>query len=199
MTTPATLARLPLRRLAIATAIVLPLAGLLALLGFGFTVEPRYVPSPMLGRRAPDFALELFDGGILKLADLRGRVVVVNFWASWCVPCREEARVLEAAWRRYAGPVTFVGVNTQDQEEPARAFLREFGISYPNGPDPAGRITIDYGVWGIPETFVLDPEGRITYKHVGAIDPRTLEAKLEEAARSVTSGAEGRGDYQPAR
>ena len=188
------------RRLLIAVAVVGPAVAVLALLAYGFGREPRYIESPMLGRAAPPFGLTLFDGRTLRLEDLRGKVVFLNFWASWCPPCRAEARTLEAAWRahRHQG-VVFVGVNTQDDAERARAFLDEFGITYPNGRDLAGRIAIDYGVWGLPETFLIDPEGRITYKHVGTLGPAVIAARIDEARRGVVSTAQGRGEYQSTR
>ncbi len=86
--------------------------------------------------------------------------MVVDFWASWCVPCRQEAPLLEATWRAYRDQgVVFVGVNFQDEERAARRFLDEFGITFPNGPDPGSRIAIDYGVYGIPELFFHRPPG----------------------------------------
>jgi cytochrome c biogenesis protein CcmG, thiol:disulfide interchange protein DsbE len=124
-------------------------------------------------------------------------VVFLNFRASWCPPCRAEARTLEAAWRTYKdGGVVFVGVNIQDQDERALAFLQEFDITYPNGIDRGAKIAIDYGVWGLPETFFIDADGRITYKHVGALGWETVTTKLDAALRGEVSTAEGRGDYQ---
>jgi cytochrome c biogenesis protein CcmG/thiol:disulfide interchange protein DsbE len=143
------------------------------------------------------FTVRLMDGGELSLADLRGKVVFLNFWASWCPPCRAEARALEASWQQHrGGDVVFLGINIQDQEDKAREFLREFGVTYANGIDPVNRIAIDYGVWGIPETFFLDRTGRITYKHVGALGMDTVHAKLEEALQGIASRREGKGDYQ---
>lgn len=190
-------ATLTRRRWMIAAAILAPVAAVLALLAYGFTTEPRYIPSPLVAKPAPPFTLTLFDGGVLRLEALRGKVVFLNFWASWCVPCREEARDLEAAWREYkARDVLFVGVNIQDKEPAARAFLEEFGITYPNGIDRGSKIAIDYGVYGIPETFFIDREGRITYKHIGALGRRTITAKLDEALRGVASTSEGRGEFR---
>jgi cytochrome c biogenesis protein CcmG, thiol:disulfide interchange protein DsbE len=95
--------------------------------------------------------------------------------------------------------MVFVGVNMQDNETDARAFLKEFGTTYPNGWDVSERAPVDYGVWGIPETFFLDRQGRITYKHVGAIDQRTIVAKVNQAMQGVVSAGEGRGNYQSIR
>jgi len=185
------------KRLVIGLVVVVPI---LALLVYGFTRDPREIASPLIARPAAPFTLTLFDGRRLTLAELRGTVVVLNFWASWCLPCREEARALEAAWRRYQDrEVVFVGVDIQDTEDDARAFLREFGVTYPNGADAGSRIAIEYGVYGIPETFVIDRQGRITYKHVGAVDRGTLSAKLDEALRGIVSGAEGKGAFRAIR
>ena len=188
------------RRLTVAAAVLLPAAAVLVLLAYGFTTEPKYIPTPFIAKPAPPFSLPRFDGGALRLEDLRGKVVFVNFWASWCPPCRAEARMLEAAWQKYKNEdVVFVGVNIQDKEPDARAFLEEFGITYPNVIDRGGRVAIDYGVWGLPETFFIDREGRVTYKHVGALGWSTVMAKLDEALRGVVSASEGRGDYQSTR
>jgi cytochrome c biogenesis protein CcmG/thiol:disulfide interchange protein DsbE len=181
-------------------AVLVPGAAVLAALGYGVTREARYIPTPFLAKPAPAFALTLFDGTTLRLEDLRGKVVFLNFWASWCPPCRAEARTLEAAWQKYRGEgVVFVGASIQDNETDARAFLEEFGITYPNGIDRGSRIAISYGVWGLPETFIIDTRGRITYKHVGALGWATLTAKLDEALRGIVSASEGRGDYRPTR
>ncbi len=135
-------------------------------------------------RQAPAFELFLFDGGTFRLADQRGRVVVVNFWASWCPPCREEARELEAAWRALRPQGTaFVGVNVWDSQEAARTFLGTYGVTYPNGPDPRGRVLLDFGVTGIPETYVVDREGRLMRRWVGPITQKELMDLLEDLRR----------------
>ncbi len=182
------------RRLVLVFLLGVPLVAVLA---YGFTRDPREIPSPLIGRPAPPFTLQLMDGRTLSLADLRGKVVFLNFWASWCPPCRAEARNLEASWERHrADDVVFLGINIQDTEEKARGFLREFGVTYANGIDAGNRVAIDYGVWGIPETFFLDRTGRITYKHVGALGTELIHAKLAEAQRGVASQREGKGEYR---
>ncbi|MDP6560287.1 MAG: TlpA disulfide reductase family protein [Candidatus Binatia bacterium] len=185
------------RRLA-ATAVVI--LSILWLLAFGFSRDPRYIPSPLIGYAAPPFTLTLFDGKKLRLEDLRGKAVLLNFWSSWCIPCREEARDIEAAWQRSKDKnIIFLGIDMQDTEKDARTFLKEFDIHYPNGRDSTGSISIDYGVWGIPETFFIDPNGRITHKHVGALGRRIITVKLEEALRRKVSVEEGTGSYQSIR
>lgn len=182
------------------TLVVLVVGALAGLLAYGFTRDARYIRSPLMGRQAPPLALTLLDGETIRLEDLRGKAVFLNFWASWCPPCRAEARTLEEAWQRYKErDVVFLGVNIQDREEDARAFMQEFGITYLNGRDITGKIAIDYGVWGIPETFLIDRQGRITYKHAGALGIATITAKLEEALQGIVSAQEGRGEYRSVR
>ena len=188
---------MPWRRILITLAIILPLIGILA---YGFMRDPRYITSPLIGRPAAPFAVTLFDGKKLSLDDLRGKAVFLNFWASWCPPCRAEARDLEAAWQTFKdSDVVFLGIDIQDTEEDGRAFLREFNITYPNGRDLSGKVAVDYGVWGIPETYFIDPQGRITYKHVGSLGSALITAKLDEARRGIVSAKEGKGTYQSVR
>jgi len=137
----------------------------------GLLRDPRTIPSPLVGRPAQAFTLPLFAGGVLNTQSLRGKVLVVNFWASWCYPaCYEEAPRLQRVWERFRDRgVVVIGVNIQDQEEAARTFIRRFGQTFPNGMDRTGRISIDYGVYGVPETFIVDQGGRIVDKFVGAV------------------------------
>jgi cytochrome c biogenesis protein CcmG/thiol:disulfide interchange protein DsbE len=179
--------------------VVVAAGGMIGLLAYGFTRDARYIQSPLVARQASSFTLTLFDGTVIRLEDFRGKAVLINFWASWCVPCRAEAPALESAWQRYKNrDVVFLGVNIQDREEDARAFMKEFGITYLNGRDESGKIAIDYGVWGIPETFFIDPQGRITYKHAGEVKAPIIEAKLDAALKGIVS-AEGKGDYRSVR
>ena len=137
--------------------------------------------------RAADFALELSDGSVLRLSDLSGNVVLVDFWASWCGPCRQEAETLNRIYAGYADhPVEFVGVNIWDTPDAAATFLVEFGVGYPTGPDADGEIALNYGVRGIPEKFFIDAGGVIRRKYVGPMPEdvlrSTLDGLLAEAA-----------------
>lgn len=153
----------------------------LALLAYGFRTDPRAIPSPLLGRPAPPFTLAAFDGGRVSLAEMRGRIVVLNFWASWCYPaCYEEAPVLERNWQAYRDRgVTVVGIDIQDTEEAARKFIAQFRLSFPNAPDPSGKVSVDYGVYGVPETFFIDRSGTIRKKHVGAVTEELFRTEVE--------------------
>ena len=188
---------MPWRRLVITLAVIGPI---LALLAFGFTRDARYISSPLIAKPAAPFTITLFEGGKLRLEDLRGKAVFLNFWASWCPPCRAEARDLEAAWRKVKDKnMVFIGVALQDTDRNSIEFLKEFDVTYPNGKDESGKIAVDYGTWGIPESFFIDPQGRITYKHVGGIRAPLVIAKLAEALQGIVSAQEGKGDYQPIR
>lgn len=132
---------------------------------------------------APEFALPRLDAdGTLSLSSLRGRVVVINFWSSWCVPCRDEAPALEASWQRYRERgVVFVGVNVQDLVPQAMKFLAETGATYPNVRDKDNSVYRAYGLTGVPETFFVDRGGRIVKKFPGVVtDPREWAKAIEE-------------------
>jgi cytochrome c biogenesis protein CcmG/thiol:disulfide interchange protein DsbE len=169
---------------------LLPLTAVpvLALLAYGFRVNPRDIPSPLVGRPAAPFALTSFEGAPMQLGALRGKVVVLNFWASWCYPaCYEEAPVLERGWRAYRDrDVVVLGVDIQDKDEAGRKFIRDFSLTFPNAPDPSGKVSVDYGVYGVPETFFIDRAGAIRVKHVSAVTDQvfrdTVEALLAEPA-----------------
>ncbi len=143
--------------------------GLIAFFAIG--LKARGEPQPSSGV-APDFALTTFDGQTTKLADLKGKVVVVNFWASWCVPCRDEAAFLEKEWRAYKDrEVVFVGIDYVDSESNARAYLKEFNITYPNAPDLGTEISQRFRIKGVPETYFIGRDGNIHGNALGPIAP----------------------------
>jgi cytochrome c biogenesis protein CcmG/thiol:disulfide interchange protein DsbE len=153
----------------------------LVLLAYGFRLNPRDVPSPLVGRPAPAFTLRAFDESTVTLETFRGKVVFLNFWASWCYPaCYEEAPVLERGWRTYRdrGAVV-VGVDLQDKLAAARKFIADFSLTFPNAQDVTGKVSVDYGVYGVPETFFVDRRGNIRYKHVGAVTEEVFRTHVE--------------------
>jgi len=157
-----------------------------------------YIPSgSTLGRLASPFTISLVDEKELSLKDLQKKVVFLNFWASWCTPCKAEARELEAAWRKGKNrDVIFLGINIQDdQAEDALRYLKNHGITYPNGWDD-GNISRMYSVWGIPKSFIISPEGKITYIHMGTMNSATITAKIGEARKGVVTVKEGRGLFE---
>lgn len=132
--------------------------------------------------KAPDFTLpDLASGQSISLSDFRGRIVVLNVWASWCLPCREEAPGLQATWQTYRSRgVQFPGSNYADDRYAARAFVDEFGITYPSVFDPSGRLAADYGFFGLPSTFVIDGSQRIRVRFTGYVTTRDLRKILDQ-------------------
>ena len=130
---------------------------------------------------AADFTLGLSNGSQVRLADLRGQAVVVNFWASWCVPCRDEAPLLARVAREYRERgVTFLGISLWDAESDVAEFLARFGVDYPNGGDLGGRIAIEYGLTGIPETYFVRPDGLLSRRWIGPLNESQLRSFVEE-------------------
>jgi cytochrome c biogenesis protein CcmG/thiol:disulfide interchange protein DsbE len=157
-------------------------------LGIGLTLNPREVPSPFIGKPAPAFALpQVADAGkTLGTDDLKGQVSLVNVWASWCISCREEHPVLLQLAKQNIVPI--YGLNYKDERDNAQAWLQRFGDPYTASAfDPEGKTGIDWGVYGVPETFVVDRDGIIRHKQTGPITPEILENKLLPLIRQLQS------------
>lgn len=150
----------------------------LGLLGYsliGVTSDP-----PQIGDPVPDFQLTALDGSAMNLSEQQGNPVVVNFFASWCAPCRDEAADLEQTWRTYQNQgVQFFGIAYKDADSKAKAFLDEFGVSYPSTVDPSNRTARAYGLTGVPETFVIDQQGLLVRHFLGPITQAQLSQELE--------------------
>ncbi len=162
---------------------LVPLAAFLMLAAWfaiGLTRDPSKLPSALLDRPAPEFALPALAGSdvpALTSASLQGKVSLVNVFASWCVPCRAEHPILMRLARENGVPV--YGISYKDKAADSLRFLRELGNPYAAiGHDESGRVGIEWGVYGVPETFVVDRAGRIRHKHVGPITPKDLQDKL---------------------
>ncbi len=152
--------------------------GLLTLLGWGLIQAQA---GPRASGPAPDFTLFTFSDNEITLSDLKGQVVVINFWASWCPPCKEEAPYLEEMWRKYKDQgVMFLGVDYVDTELEALAYLEEFEISYPNGPDLGTEISQAYRIQGVPETFFVARDGTLRGVKIGPLYPPELEDRILE-------------------
>jgi cytochrome c biogenesis protein CcmG, thiol:disulfide interchange protein DsbE len=162
-------------------SIPLAVVPVLLLLAYGFWTNPREIPSPLIGKPAAKFTLTSFTGASLSLEQYRGRVVMLNFWASWCRPaCYEEAPVVERAWQAYRDKgVVVLGIDVQDTDEGAQKFIAQFQQTFPNAPDPGGRVAVDYGVYGVPETFFVDRQGRVRFKQVGELTDAVARERLE--------------------
>jgi len=156
---------------------------LIGVLGAAMKVKPSSLSQTPGGRAAPDFTLPLLreEGSSITLSDLRGKRVLLNFWASWCVPCKQEAPVLAAAWKRWESKgVVFLGVDAQDSKKWAMAFEDKYGIEYQSVVDGTQEIMAKYGVLGFPETFFIGRDGTIVDKYIGPLDEATLEAYLSD-------------------
>ncbi len=157
------------------------LLGLLVIVAFGLRRSQQ--GTVQVGDTIPDFTLKFFDGytyqgkNEVKLSELRGKVVVINFWASWCKPCEQEAAAMEAVWRSYASgdQVVFIGADYVDTEPEARGYLEKFAITYPNGPDLGTRISQMFRIKGVPETYFIDQNGKLAYIQIG---PFTSETEI---------------------
>lgn len=186
------------KRALLAALFAVPIIGLFA---WGMNHDPRDIPSPLPGREAPTFNLAVFApgqpplartiGDSVRLDSLKGQVVVLNFWASWCLACRDEHETLSEVARGYAGkPVHFLGVLYNDDPASGTKWIAQMGgQSYPSVTDPGARTAIDYGLYGVPETFFLDGTGRVAYKHTGPVTEAVLHRVVDSLMAVAAAGA----------
>ena len=171
---------------------IVPLALFLVLAGFlavGLKLDPREVPSPLIGKPAPAFALARLDDPArsIRREDMLGKVWMLNVWASWCVTCREEHPHLLALSRSKQLPI--LGLNYKDKRQDGLDWLAQFGDPYDASVfDADGRVGIDFGVYAVPETFVMDKQGVIRFKHIGAVTPQIIQSRIVPLLRELNNG-----------
>ena len=183
------------RRIVLYVVASLLSAGLLALLGSQLLVPAQNQSdagsSPLIDHPAPDFTLAVLgphagSAPTIHLASLKGKPIMLNFWASWCNPCQHEAPLLQRTWQRVQSQgIIFLGIDFQDAQSDGLNFLRTYGVTYPNVVDPDGSVTINYGVSGVPETFFLDRHGIVVQKVIGELTEQTLQSNLQAILRST--------------
>ena len=181
------------RRIAVFLAVGLVCVALLALLGSQILVPAQSQTnagvSPLIGHPAPDFTLAALSSQpapAVHLASLKGKPVMLDFWASWCVPCQHEAPLLQATWQRVQSQgIVFLGIDFQDDHTQGLNFLHTYGITYPSVVDDTGATAINYGLTGVPETFFLNRQGVIVSKAIGEMTQQTLQNNLQGILRST--------------
>jgi len=178
------------KRLFLALTPLVALIALIVLFATNIDRDPQFIPSALINKPVPKFSLPPIDDEIdspgFDQDDFAGQVTVVNVFASWCIPCRDEHPLL----MQLAAEGTIIyGINQKDAPENARSFLSDLGNPYTRiGADINGRASIEWGVYGVPETFVVNPQGIITYKHTGPLSPNSLETSLKPAIAAAESG-----------
>jgi cytochrome c biogenesis protein CcmG/thiol:disulfide interchange protein DsbE len=209
--------RSPARR-ALRAAGILAAVAFVALLVYGLTTKAtnstiddalsrgQAVPAPGFtlaaladGSGAGDAWSSASADGEVSLRELRGTPVVLNFWASWCDPCRAEAKVLEQAWKEQSGDVLFLGLDAQDAREDARDFIAQFGLTFPHVRDPGNDTQRDWGVTGLPETYFIAADGRVVGHVIGTVDAAQLRDGVSAAKSGRPAGAEDGGEQRPVR
>jgi len=171
--------------------LLLGIVGLVSLFYKGLWGNPSYIPPVIVNTPAPDFtAPDLYAGTPISLSQFKGKVVMLNFWASWCLECKLEHPSLLAINENFSKNPNFVmlGVNYQDQETPAKAYLKQHGNNFRHVRDEAGTLSIDYGIYGVPETFVIDPDGIIRHKSIGPIVGATYTHLVEKVIQPLLAG-----------
>jgi len=159
---------------------------LVVFLGIGLRLDPKEVPSPLIGKPAPAFALARLDKPEQKISrdDLLGKVWMLNVWASWCVACRQEHPLLVEFAKANILPI--YGLNYKDKPDAGRKWLADFGNPYTASlSDLDGRVGIDFGVYGVPETFIIDRQGMVRFKHIGPVTPEVLRTQIEPLVRKL--------------
>ena len=174
-----------MKRLAIVLVVTVLLGGLF-LFGLFRGAPDRDIASNLIGRPVPEFSLPIYEryqpefGPTVGPGARAGRPMVVNFWASWCGPCYQEAPALQQSWQEHGDDVLFVGIQTQDRDKrtEGRAFIDQFGLGFPNGWDDDSRIGIEFGLFGVPETFFVREDGTVAHRHTGPVTSAVMEEQI---------------------
>lgn len=175
------------RRLILLGTVIVAVAAVVAVLATGLGRDPAATASPLVGRAAPDFTLGGIEGQPVTLSKLRGQVVVMNFWASWCTECHEEQDALDQTWQRYRDSgVVMLGVDFQDTSDGARDYMHQSGLTYPVVEDKESKTALAYGIRGIPETFLIDRTGQIVDRIIGRVDADRLARGIEPLLKGGT-------------
>ncbi len=171
-----------MKRTAAVIAAVAVIGGLVAVLAGAFGKNPHEVPFKLAGKPAPDFHIKRLDNDeVVSLSSFKGRPVVLNFWATWCGPCKYEHPVLDQAAAEYGDRAVFLGIVFEDTEANTKAFLKKNGWNFPQLFDPKSTVAVDYGVSGVPETYFINRDGIIVKKHPAPfVDPRVFADWLQE-------------------
>jgi cytochrome c biogenesis protein CcmG/thiol:disulfide interchange protein DsbE len=176
------------RRLVLLATVGAAVVAVVAVLATGLGRDPSASASPLVGRTAPDFTLGGIDGPAVTLSSLRGQVVVLNFWASWCTECHEEQDALDQTWQRYRDSgMVLLGVDFEDTGDGARDYMHQSGLTYPVVEDKDSKTALAYGIRGIPETFLIDRSGRIVDRIIGRLGADRLAAAVEPLLKDGAS------------
>lgn len=174
------------RRARLLAGVIAAVAVIVALLAAGLGRDPSVIVSPLVGRAAPNFTLPQLDGPPVTLSKLRGQVVVINFWASWCTECKVEQAALNQTWQRFRDSgVVMIGVNFEDSTGAARGYVRTADVTYPVVEDTDSRTALAYGVRGVPETFVVNQSGRVVNRVIGPVGAATLASEINSVLASA--------------
>jgi len=167
------------RRARLLAGVAAAVAVIVALLMTGLGRDPSVFASPLVGRAAPNFTLPQLGGPPVTLAKLRGQIVVINFWASWCTECQVEQAALDQTWQQFQDSgVVVIGVNFQDTVDAARSYVRTDGVTYPVVEDAGSKTALAYGLRGVPETFMVNRSGRIVKHVIGPVDAAALASEI---------------------
>jgi cytochrome c biogenesis protein CcmG, thiol:disulfide interchange protein DsbE len=174
------------RRAGLLAGVVAVVAVIVALLMTGLGRDPSVFASPLVGRTAPNFTLPQLDGPPVTLAKLRGQIVVINFWASWCTECQVEQAALDQTWQQFQDSgVVVIGVDFEDSTGAARGYVRTYDVTYPVVEDTNSRTALAYGLRGVPETFVVNRSGRIVSHVIGPVNAAALASEVNSMLASA--------------